>query len=125
MNTREYFSQLGRLKTQIAAREDELAFLRALEAETESAKELSRELSRELDAMIALRRQAAAAIDGLSNANERTVMQLRYINNWSWGRIAAEMHADKRTAQRWLKSALEHAETPEKPVTLRRREFPS
>lgn len=51
-----------------------------------------RELDAEIDRMIALRKEIAGVIAHVPDAQMRTLLELRYLNNRTWEQIAEDMH---------------------------------
>ena len=53
---------------------------------------LEEEIKTDISNMIALKREITARIDAIENNDLRLLLRLRYINNRTWEKIAAEMH---------------------------------
>lgn len=118
MTAKEYFSHLAQLKTHIKSHEEQLVFLRSLSTSTAEATNMEKELSSEISEMLALYGQAVEVINGVKNTDERAALTLKYINNYSYGRVANELHITKSTAHRWIRNGLEHAHVPELPISV-------
>ena len=54
--------------------------------------DLEREIDRRIDEYVDLTREIEARIMSLEDERYRDVLQFRYINDWSWEKIAREMH---------------------------------
>lgn len=54
--------------------------------------DLEREINRRIDEYVDLTREIEGRIQSLEDERYRDVLQFRYINEWSWPRIAEEMH---------------------------------
>lgn len=60
--------------------------------------DLEREIDRRIDEYADLTREIEAAIDRIDDDRYRDILRFRYVNGWSWERIAREMHYELR----WL-----------------------
>lgn len=62
--------------------------------------DLEREIDRCIDEYVDLTREIETAIDRIDDDRYRDILRFRYINGWSWERIAREMHYDRRQITR-------------------------
>lgn len=62
--------------------------------------DLEREIDRRIDEYVDLTREIETAIDRIDDDRYRDILRFRYINGWSWERIAREMHYDRRQITR-------------------------
>lgn len=62
--------------------------------------DLEREIDRRIDEYVDLTREIETAIDKVGDDRYRDILRYRYINGWSWERIAQEMHYDRRQITR-------------------------
>lgn len=76
------------------------------------------DLNVKLDKLIKLKKEIGEVIDNVEDADERAVLQYRYLKNYSWARIGDIMIADERTVRRWHNKALAHVELPENPTFI-------
>ena len=60
-----------------------------------------------------IRRSIVETINALRKENERSVTRYRYINNWSWNRIAKEMHYSEQYVKNIHGDALNDLVLPE------------
>lgn len=63
-------------------------------------------LKREIAELEALEREIEAQIDAIPDADMREILEYRYLNHWSWQRIADRMHYDTSTVWRKHGAAL-------------------
>ena len=75
--------------------------------------DLEREIDRRIDEYVDLTREIEAAIDKVGDDRCRNILRYRYINGWSWEKIAREMHYDERWVRRLHGRALARREIPE------------
>ena len=75
-------------------------------------------LTEKLELHMNLKREMQKAIEEMSNQDERLVLELRYIKNLTWPRIADLMYVDESTVRRWHNKALNHFVVPENPTTI-------
>ena len=54
--------------------------------------EWEEKIDRKVDQLVALREEIEGVIGKLKNADFQTLLRLRYINGYTWERIAVEMH---------------------------------
>lgn len=85
--------------------------------------ELEREIDRRIDEYVDLVRQAEAAIDQVEDERCRDVLRYRYLNGWSWEKIAEQMHYDERWVRRLHGRALARIEIPESAKHARESQF--
>lgn len=75
--------------------------------------DLEREIDRRIDEYVDLTREIEAAIDRIPDGRYRDVLRFRYVNGWTWEKIADEMGYDLRWVHRLHGHALEKIEVPE------------
>lgn len=75
--------------------------------------DLEREIDRRIDEYVDLTREIEAAIDRIPDGRYRDVLRFRYVNGWTWERIADEMGYDLRWVHRLHGRALAMIEVPE------------
>lgn len=100
MNAKEYLARATRMDRRISAlmerrrRYAEMAL--CLEPTRRAGIEaLEGELGQRVESYAAIIREIEGAIDALDSARDRDVLCFRYLNGWSWQRIAAEMCLSK------------------------------
>lgn len=76
--------------------------------------DLEREIDRRIDEYVDLTREIEAAIDRIPDGRYRDVLRFRYVNGWSWEKIAEEMRYDRRWVYRMHGRALNMIEVPKK-----------
>lgn len=74
--------------------------------------DLEREIDRRIDEYVDLVREVEAAIDQIEDERCRDVLRYRYLNGWSWEKIAEQMHYDERWVYRLHGHALRQIEVP-------------
>ena len=62
--------------------------------------DLEREIDRRIDEYVDLTREIEAVIDSVGDDRYRDILRYRYLNGWSWEKIAQEMHYDRRQITR-------------------------
>ncbi len=97
-----------------ASRNTEAPFVRQFE----KIMELEQTVNEEIDRLVDLKAQIRMTIDSVSNADERMVLQYRYIHHMTWDEIALQMYVDARTIRRWHGNALVHVTMPENPIRI-------
>lgn len=75
--------------------------------------DLEREIDRRIDEYVDMTREIEAAIDRIPDWRYRDVLRFRYVNGWTWERIADEMGYDLRWVHRLHGRALAMIEPPE------------
>lgn len=75
--------------------------------------DLEREIDRRIGEYVDLTREIEAAIDRVSDDRYRDILRYRYINGWSWERIAREMHYELRWIYRLHGRALREIRVPD------------
>ena len=74
--------------------------------------ELEREIDRRIDEYARLVREIETAIDAVADPQCREVLRYRYLNGWSWQRIAGEMNYSQDWLWRLHARALEAVKIP-------------
>ncbi len=115
MNAKEYLGQIKRLDTQINLDLRELEHWRDLSRKISSVNfsasgsstrsieppfvkcldkimELEDKINAEIDSLIDLKAEILDCIHSLANEDHQSVLEMRYISGFAWGRIANEMH---------------------------------
>ena len=64
--------------------------------------DMERKIDRDIDDLSALRDEISKTINQISDTDIRTVLEYRYINGWSWRRIAAKMHYTEKHVTGYL-----------------------
>ena len=72
--------------------------------------ELIDEVEAEKNALVDLRREIMAAIAGVADERYRELLEYRYVNGWTWQRVAEEMNYSKRQIYRLHEKAVEAIE---------------
>ena len=75
--------------------------------------DLEHEIDRRIDEYVDLTREIEAAIDRIGDDRYRDILRYRYVNGWSWEKIAQEMHYDERWVRRLHGWALLRLEIPD------------
>lgn len=91
-----------------ATRNTDAPFVKALYKIMKMQEELSNEMNR----LLQLKDEINHVIMELKDQDEKLVLRYRYLYNYTWSRIADEMHADERTVRRWHNRALSHICVP-------------
>ena len=68
--------------------------------------DLEKVINRDIDHYMNLKTEMNAAIDRVSNVDERLLLRYRYLNNYSWDDIAQLLNVSGRTVHRIHSSAL-------------------
>ena len=84
------------------SRSTEAPFARMIEKIVDLEKVINRDINRYMD----LKTEMNAAIDRVSNVDERLLLRYRYLNNYSWDDIAQLLNVSGRTVHRIHSSAL-------------------
>ncbi|MDE7233569.1 MAG: DUF1492 domain-containing protein [Ruminiclostridium sp.] len=111
MTAKEFLSQYRTLNAEINAKLDEAAQIRALaERVTPSEQcggsgtvsdrighgaarlvDLEREINQDIDRLVDLQAEIVTMIREVGDYNQRMVLRLRYINGWTWEKIAESL----------------------------------
>lgn len=62
--------------------------------------DLEHEIDLRIDEYVDLTREIEAVIERVGDDRHRDILRYRYINGWSWEKIAREMHYDRRQITR-------------------------
>ena len=84
-------------------------FVRCLE----KIDEIERDIDRNVNALVDLRTKINNAIDALENVEEQIVLYHRYLDGYSWEKIARSMAVSTRTVHRIHGRALKHFSIPD------------
>ena len=79
---------------------------------------LEQKIADELEVLSDLKKQIREVIETVSDTDERLVLKYRYIHNYTWEQIGAELCADARTIRRWHGKALQHVSLLDKPIVI-------
>ena len=135
MTAKEYLSQAYRLNEQVNSHLAEIDDLRALSSSISASNfgervdhtrsndppfvrcvvrivDMERELAAEIGRLIALKGEINAAINRLTNPDEKMLLRYRYVNNYSWEKIGILMNVSNRTVHRIHSSALQNFSVP-------------
>ena len=141
MNAKEYLRQAYRLDQKINSDIEEVARLREMAKSVRSPGfeqhynpnrpteapfarclervwELEQKINAEIDRFVDLKEQIRTAIDNVENTDEQMVLRYRYVHNWTWEQIGAELHADESTIRRWHGRALQHIVVPKNCIVI-------
>ncbi|WP_298031055.1 sigma factor-like helix-turn-helix DNA-binding protein [uncultured Dysosmobacter sp.] len=137
MTAKEYLSQARRLDEIINCRLRELEYWRHLAGSISGTRydgmphspnrpteapfarcldkidEIERDIDRRIDELVDLRDTINRAIDTMDNADERTLLRCRYLENSSWSEIGGRLHVSNRTVHRIHSSALANFSVPD------------
>ena len=75
---------------------------------------LEEKINTQIDEMVSVQAEVRAVINAVENRDERLLLRLRYIEHYSWGRIAKEMGYAERTVFALHKQALKKIVIPDK-----------
>ena len=112
MNAKEYLNRYRHINSYIDCKLEQIAQLRELATRISPTAmfdkngnvsdkvgrtvakivDLEHEIDVEIDKLIGIREEITGTISQIENIDIRTVLEYRYINGWSWRRIAAKMH---------------------------------
>ncbi|MBR1820443.1 MAG: hypothetical protein IJ769_02340 [Clostridia bacterium] len=118
MTAKEYLSQAKRQDRRIGALLDRQRRYHELAGscgENGRARmlELEKELDERIGAYAALVREIEGVIDAVGDAQYRDVLKYRYLNGWSWQRIAERMYFSQDWVWRLHARALKAVRVPE------------
>ena len=136
MTAKEYLGQAYRLNEKINVKQREIDTLRRLATNLSSPTlgdkvttncpteapfvrsintlvDMEKEIADNIDKFIALRVQIGRVINSVPDDNERLVLHMRYLDGFSWERIAEELSAGISTVRRWHSRGLQHLKIPE------------
>lgn len=122
MTAKEYLNRYRRLNVYIDCKLEQIAQLRALAARVSPTRgsgntgntsdrvgitvakivDLERTIDREIDKLITIREEITDVISTIDDTDIRTLLEYRYINGWSWRRIAAKMHYSEKHVTGYL-----------------------
>ena len=74
--------------------------------------DLEKVINRDIDRHVDLKTEMNAAIDRVSNVDERLLLRYRYLNNYNWDEIAQLLNVSGRTVHRIHSSALYNFSVP-------------
>ncbi len=80
--------------------------------------ELEEKIDKEINLYVDLKKQVHEVISTVPDTDERLVLRYRYIQNYTWEQIGAELNAESRTVRRWHANALLHVVMPENPIKI-------
>ena len=64
--------------------------------------DMEREIDRQIDELIVFHNEIIQTISSVPDIEIRTMLEYRYINGWSWRRIAAKMHYTEKHVTGYL-----------------------
>lgn len=79
---------------------------------------LEETVNNEIDTLIELKEQIKSTINSVGDTNGQTVLRLRFLDDFTWEQIAAEMFVDTSTVRRWHDRALKEIVLPENPINI-------
>ena len=74
--------------------------------------EMEEKIQKELCRLVVLKKQILAALENMSDREERLLLTYRYLNNESWEQIAVDLSVSMRTLHRIHASALRNFPDP-------------
>ena len=74
--------------------------------------DLEKVINRDIDCYVDLKTEMNAAIDRVSNVDERLLLRYRYLNNYNWDDIAQLLNVSGRTVHRIHSTALYNFSVP-------------
>lgn len=74
--------------------------------------EMEEKIQKELCRLVVLKKQILAALESVSDREERLLLTYRYLNNESWEQIAADLSVSMSTVHRIHASALRNFPVP-------------
>ena len=86
--------------------------------QVESIIRLENKINAEIDTLVALKEQIQSVISTVSNPEEYRILQYRYIDGLSCGKIARKMHMARSSVYRHHDSAISKLRLPENPIIL-------
>lgn len=134
MTAKEYLNQARGMQLRVEALEERIARLRSraermtarygaapggsgrnagLEAGVAKIVDLERELTRRVAAYAELIAGIERAIDAVPDPRQRDLLKFRYLNGWSWRKIAREMHLSEDRVWHLHGEALKVVRPPE------------
>lgn len=69
--------------------------------------DIEREIDREIDRLVNLRRKVLQILENLEDERFRQILEYRYLNYWSWEKMAGELNYDLSWLHRLHKKALD------------------
>lgn len=75
--------------------------------------ELEEQMRERIEAYADAVREVESAIDAVEDVKERQVLRYRFINGWSWRRIASKMHYDSSWVYRIGCQGMRHVVVPD------------
>jgi DNA-directed RNA polymerase specialized sigma subunit len=141
MTAKEYLGQAYRLDQRINADLEEVARLREMATSISSPSwdektggtrstdppyvkcvikiiDLERHIDEEVDKLVELKKQIRMVIDAVPDKDEQTVLRYRCLLNYTFEKIGDLMCADKTTAIRWYRKAVNHVVVPENAIVI-------
>ena len=141
MTAKEYLGQAYRLDQRINADIEEVARLREMATSISSPSwdektggtrstdppyvkcvikiiDLERHIDEEVDKLVELKKQIRMVIDAVPDKDEQTVLRYRCLLNYTFEKIGDLMCADKTTAIRWYRKAVNHVVVPENAIVI-------
>jgi DNA-directed RNA polymerase specialized sigma24 family protein len=135
MTAKEYLGQAYRLNEKINTEQREVDNLRRLATSLSSPQlgdkvktshpteapfvqyinalvDLEKDITAKIDSLVALRVDISRVINAVPDDNERLVLHMRYLDNFTWEQIAGELCVASSTVRRWHNRGLQHASIP-------------
>ena len=82
--------------------------LKQMESTVCKLMDMEKEINTDIDKLVDLKREIAATVEGVSDEEERTVLELRYLDFHGWSDIATRMSCSINTVYRIHRSALKN-----------------
>ena len=80
--------------------------------------QMENRINAEIDTLVALKEQIQSVIATVSNPEEYRILQYRYVDGLSCGKIARKMHMARSSVYRHHNSAISRLQLPENPIIL-------
>lgn len=111
--TAEWLSRYRTIAVEMEAKQEQLRQLPREPGMTASVAESERLLLEAIEALASEQLKIRSVIAGVDNRDWRNVLEFRYINGWSWSRVAEKMHYGRSTVWRIHKKAMNSLCPPE------------
>lgn len=122
MTAKEYLNRYRRINAEIDCKLEEIAHYRSMATRLSPTAmfdrngnvsdkvgrsvakivDLERKIDVEIDKLIGFREEITGTISQIEDVDIRTILEYRYINGWSWRRIAAKMHYTEKHVTGYL-----------------------
>ena len=116
--TAEWLSRYRMIAVEIEAKQEQLRQLPRVPMLSDTVAETERLLLEGIDILAFEQLKIRRVIAGVENCDWRNVLEFRYINGWSWGRIAEKMNYERTSVWRIHKKAINSIRLPESCNTM-------